>query len=141
MNNPDINIQKLRHVYSVLRLIIAFIWIWSALVSWLIFPQEDSLGLLRQVGLVDHTQLWFSASCLLDVVLGALTLFYPSKLLWRAQIVLILFYSVVVAIGLPAFLVHPFAPIVKNLAVLGCLYHLLIFDDCRTQSLNPKRMV
>jgi hypothetical protein len=40
--------------------------------------------------------------------------------------VLVAFYSVAVSVGLPEFLIHPFGPITKNMAVLACLAYLAI---------------
>ena len=40
--------------------------------------------------------------------------------LWWSQCALVVFYTAVIAIALPEFLVHPFGPIVKNIAVLLC---------------------
>ncbi|AMP04160.1 doxX-like family protein [Collimonas pratensis] len=37
-------------------------------------------------------------------------------------------YSAAIAIGLPAFLIHPFGPITKNIAVIACLLYLTIME-------------
>ena len=47
-----------------------------------------------------------------------------SRWLFDAQIAVILGYSAIVAVCLPEFLLHPFAPIVKNLAILAAIWLL-----------------
>jgi hypothetical protein len=134
MKNPDINLASphlaasLIRLYWVTRLSLAFIWLWTAWVSWEIYPQAQSLAWLREIGLSDHTEFWFAASCLLDLLLGLLTLVFVSRKLWIVQIILVLFYSLVIMARLPEFMIHPFAPVIKNLAVLCCLYYLLVID-------------
>jgi hypothetical protein len=136
MKNPN-NEQKLatglRRLYWMNRTGMAFIWIWSAWVSWFMYPQAESLEWLRRLGLVDHTQFWLAASCALDLVMGIVTLALPSKMLWRVQMMLVVFYSVAIMYGLPEFLLHPFGPVIKNIAVLGCLYFLMIFEELITK--------
>jgi hypothetical protein len=60
----------------------------------------------------------------LDLAMAAATVLRPGRRLWLAQIALICVYSVLVIWRLPEFLLHPFAPIVKNLAVLALLAQL-----------------
>ncbi|MBH9710507.1 DoxX-like family protein, partial [Burkholderia contaminans] len=45
--------------------------------------------------------------------------------LWAAQLALVLAYSAVIAVALPAFLWHPFGPLLKNAAVIALLFILL----------------
>ena len=71
-------------LYWCMRLGIAFIWLWTAWVSWFIYP--------------------------------------------HAQSVLVGVYTAVIMIALPEFVVHPFGPIVKNIAVLLCLAMLALAD-------------
>jgi hypothetical protein len=73
-----------------------------------------------------------AAACLFDLLMGLASAAYASRLLWQAQIVCVLAYSVVIAFGLPEFLIHPFGPISKNIAVLGCLGYLNIMEAQRS---------
>jgi len=38
--------------------------------------------------------------------------------------------SLAITIWLPEFLIHPFGPITKNIAVLACLTYLIIVEKC-----------
>ncbi len=123
MNDSAINLPRL---VFVLRMIVAMIWMWSAIDAWFFYPHATSLSWLRIVGFTSHTDFWFAASCALDLLMGFGALFFPRRLLWGAQMILVAAYSIVIGIDLPEFVFHPFAPVIKNLAVLGCLYVLFV---------------
>ena len=44
--------------------------------------------------------------------------------LWRAQLALIGFYTLVIACMLPEFLIHPYGPLTKNLPLLAAIWLL-----------------
>jgi hypothetical protein len=60
----------------------------------------------------------------MDAAMGIASALFASSKLWLAQMGLVIFYSIAIAIGLPEFLFQPFGPITKNLAVLACLGYL-----------------
>lgn len=107
------------------RFVLATIWLATGVLSMGIFPQQESMALLAQVGLhgtIALIALYGSAA--LDMLFGVLTLLRPSPLLWRAQGSLVLGYSVIIALCLPAFWLHPFGPMLKNLPILLLLWFL-----------------
>ncbi|WP_042298262.1 SDR family oxidoreductase [Paraburkholderia bannensis] len=109
-----------------LRFALAVTWIWSALASAWLHPQAQSLALLARVGLhgtIALTALY--AASALDFLFGLATIFRPGRRLWCAQIVLIVFYTAVIAIALPELLTDPFGSILKNLPILALLLVLL----------------
>lgn len=123
------NIQtKLIGLYWAMRLSIAFIWIWTAAVSWFIYPKTESLNWLYQLGLTHHTDLWLIGACLLDMVMGVASALFASRMLWKLQFVVVIVYSCTTIIWLPELLIHPFGPITKNLAILACLTYLEITE-------------
>jgi len=109
-----------------MRIGIAFIWIWTAIVSWFIYPQAESLDWLRRLGLTHQTYFLFAGACLLDLVMGIASSLFTSRKIWQLQFAVVVFYSLANAIKLPEFLIHPFGPITKNIAVLACLAYLVI---------------
>lgn len=115
-------------VYWAMRLGIAAIWLWTAYVSWTVFPHAESLAWLRRSGFVYQTELVFAASCLLDLAMGIASLLFGRAWLWWAQGALVAGYTVVIAIALPEFTIHPFGPLIKNVAVLACLWLLALTD-------------
>ncbi|MBM5570178.1 MULTISPECIES: SDR family oxidoreductase [Deefgea] len=110
----------------LLRWSLAAVWLLTAVVSWH-FPRADSFALLGQAGMSATWQpLLFYGSVALDVAFGIACLLNRY---WRWQIVLVLFYSVIIAIQIPEFLWHPFGPLLKNLPILALL---LMLDQLKT---------
>jgi hypothetical protein len=118
----------LNRLYWSMRLGISFIWIWTAFVSWYVYPHADSIALLRKTGITNHTDLVFVASCLLDLVMGIASCIFARSFLWWSQFLIVSAYTVVISVLLPEFLVHPFGPITKNISVLTCLAILAVAD-------------
>jgi hypothetical protein len=121
----------LLRLYWFARLGMAFIWLWTAASSWLFFPHAQSIAWLQRLGIAFRTDWCFGAACLADLAMGCATLLFASRRLWQAQIVLVVFYSIAIMIGLPEFLFEPFGPISKNVAVLVCLTLLLAMEERR----------
>lgn len=115
---------------KLMRYTLAAVWLATGALSLGIFPQQESLQLLEQVGLRGDAALvaLYSAASL-DVMLGILTLARPCPLLWRAQATLVLVYSVIIAICLPAYWLHPFGPVLKNLPILMLLWLLHEYEE------------
>jgi hypothetical protein len=112
----------------VLRIALALMWLWTAIVSFGLYPVADSLALLARVGL--HGALALVAlygAAALDLALGVLTLAAPARWrrpVWLAQLALIAAYTVLVSVFLPEYWLHPYGPISKNLP-LAALVALL----------------
>ena len=108
-----------------MRYTLATVWLVTGVLSLGVFPQNESLALLRYMGL--HGELALAAlysSAALDIVLGILTIASPSPRLWRFQAVLVLGYSIIITIFLPWYWLHPFGPVLKNLPILMLLWLL-----------------
>ncbi len=129
----DFEVNLLR-LYWLMRLSMAFIWISTAAVSWFIFPQADSLNWLRNIGITHQTAAIFGAACLFDLLMGLASAIHPTRLLWQLQIIAVSAYTLVIAVALPEFLWHPFGPVTKNLAVLACLFFLVVMERWRNRS-------
>ncbi|GGP18025.1 SDR family oxidoreductase [Silvimonas iriomotensis] len=109
---------------------LALVWLGTAVVSLWLFPVAGSNQLLAACHVPPP---WFAlmriGAAVLDAALGVLTLLAPGRRLWQGQIALIAVYSVIVALCLPEFLVHPFGPLLKNAGLLGALFALLILEE------------
>jgi hypothetical protein len=76
------------------------------------------------VGIPNEWQaLLFYGSVAMDTLFGWACLFNVA---WRWQLLLVLFYSIVIAVAMPEFLLHPFGPLLKNLPILALL---ILFDQ------------
>jgi hypothetical protein len=112
------------------RGVVAAIWLVTAAISAWVFPVAESLALLAPYGLTgDGARAALAIAVLLDLVMGIATLLRPGRRLWLAQLALIAGYTALIAWKLPAFLIHPFGPVLKNLAVAGLLVILYAEED------------
>ncbi|MBB1600817.1 hypothetical protein A9977_12290 [Variovorax sp. UMC13] len=116
----------LRWLAPLLRLSIAFVWIWTFVVSIGLYPRAQSLDLLAQVGAHGAwAELLLSAAALFDLSLGIGTLALPaalrSRLLWPLQLLLIGFYMAAITLTMPHFWLHPFGPLSKNLPMCAAI--------------------
>jgi uncharacterized protein YbjT (DUF2867 family) len=111
------------------RVAVALTWLFTGAVSLGLYPVRASLALLAQVGLHGgFAQVALYGAALLDLALGLGTLLLHGRALrlaYLAQAALIVSYTAIITVALPAFWLHPFGPILKNLpmlALIGALY-------------------
>ncbi|TCS38678.1 nucleoside-diphosphate-sugar epimerase [Paucimonas lemoignei] len=111
------------------RLALALVWIITGVLSLGIFPVDQSLDLLRRVGLHNVVaDIALYGAALLDLAFGLATLLASGRLLWRLQMALIAGYTIIISIFLPEYWLHPFGPILKNIAILALLIVLDAFE-------------
>jgi len=122
---------KLGWLLPILRYSIALVWLLTALVSFGLYPLEDSFALLGRAGVPAELQpLMLYGAATFDLLLGLGTMFLlRRRWLWLAQLGLIGFYSVVIALMLPEFLLHPFGPLTKNLPMLAAIWLLYQLEE------------
>ncbi|MGF6767683.1 uncharacterized protein YbjT (DUF2867 family) [Paraburkholderia sp. GAS199] len=116
----------------LLRSVLAFVWIWTAVSSVFLYPRDESLALLARAYLHGTNAIvafWLAAA--IDFVFGALTMIKPGRLLWLSQTALIVTYSLIIAVTMPEILWHPFGPVLKNLPILAILLILFSEDTSR----------
>jgi uncharacterized protein YbjT (DUF2867 family) len=113
------------------RVSVALVWLWTALVSFGIYPVQDSLALLARTGVTGALALWLLyGAAALDLALGLATLALSARWrrpLWAGQLMLIAAYTVVITIFLPEYWLHPYGPVLKNIpmaVLIGMLYTL-----------------
>ena len=119
---PQSAVKQAARLYfhaPALRLAIAFMWLWSGIVSMGLYPLKDSLALLAKTGLHGWpaiTALYGAA--LLDIALGLAVLAARNvRLLMFAQIALIAAYTAILSAFAPELWLHPFGPVLKNIPV------------------------
>jgi hypothetical protein len=113
---------------------LAALWIGTALVSFGLYPAEQSYALLQQVGVPPAWRpLALYGAATLDLVLGVLTLLplRRARALWAAQMLLIGGYTLIISLRLPEYWLHPFGPIGKNLPLLALLVMLYVLSAPR----------
>lgn len=115
-------------LWPLLRLSLAFMWIWTGLTSAFWYPVSDSYQMLSAVGLSGVAlPIALYAAALLDTLLGlALLLNYRLRLVLLAQVAMMLGYSLILTFCLPEFWLHPFGPISKNLPLIAASLMLYV---------------
>lgn len=123
---PARQLAWLRWLAPLLRLSIAFVWIWTFVVSIGLYPRAQSLDLLAQVGASGlWAELLLTGAALFDLALGIGTIGLAAPLrvrfLWPLQLLLIAFYTVVITFAMPDFWLHPFGPLSKNVPMCAAI--------------------
>lgn len=115
---------QLGWMLPMLRIALALVWFLTAAVSLWGWPRDESYALLGEVGIPSSLQpVMFYGSVAMDAAFGFTCLL---NIAWRWQLLLVLFYSAIIAIAMPQFLLHPFGPLLKNVPILALL---LMFDQ------------
>ena len=114
----------------LLRLSIAFLWIWSGLVSIFFFPAEQSYQFLAASGITGNAApAMLYGLALMDIVIGLATLtVYRIRPLILFQLTIIFLYTLMITFTLPEFWLHPFGPVLKNIPLLTTLLVYLILE-------------
>lgn len=129
---PAVRLQaQCNWLLPLLRLSIALVWIVTGIVSLGWYPVADSYALLARVGVTGKlAPLMLYGAALLDLAFGIATLaLRRRRLLWLAQIAVIVFYSVIISWRLPEFWLHPYGPLLKNLPMLVAIWLLLELEE------------
>lgn len=114
-----------------LRITLGLLWVWSGVVSAGFHPKADSLALLAATGITGPAApavLYGAAAA--DVLLGLAWLFRVRVVAagWL-QILMMLAYSSVIAVFLPEFWLHPFAPLAKNIPLMAATLAVMATED------------
>lgn len=124
---------RLYGLRALLRFALAFVWIWTGLVSALLHPPEASLALLASAGLTGtpaFTALYGLA--LLDVLLGlALLAGWRVRVVAWIQILMMTGYTLGAGLLLPQLWIDPFGPLSKNLPLIVATLMLIAMDEPR----------
>lgn len=119
----------------LLRVALAALWIWTAIVSFGVYPVEDSHALLARVGLQGTpASVALYGAATLDLLLGLLTLAAPARWwpgVWLAQLVLVAGYTALVTVFLPEYWLQPYGPVSKNLPIMAAIALLWALEPRR----------
>lgn len=118
--------RKLTLLFYLNLITLSLIWIMSGVSSLVNFEQSLELISFLDVDRVFGDVLIITAS-IADILLGVL-LWFSSLRRWviYIQIMVMLVYSFIISMFLPMYWLHPFAPVIKNLAMLILALYLLV---------------
>ena len=128
---PDRWHARLYFLQPLLRITLGVMWLWTALVSAGLYPIEQSLALLAEVGLKGTAAMVALVSAtLLDLLLGlALLLKRHVKAAAWVQVAAMASYSLIIVWALPEYWLHPFGPLIKNLPLLVATLTLIAMEE------------
>ncbi|HFS67644.1 MAG TPA: SDR family oxidoreductase, partial [Flavobacteriia bacterium] len=133
VSNAQKLFASLYFVRPLLRVIIAFVWIWSGIVSAFLYPQALALGLLYEIGIPENFALpilYFAS--FLDILIGILTLMaYRLQSLLKFQLLVIGVYTLLLTFLSGHHWLHPFGPVLKNLPLMVSIYILSRLEKFR----------
>lgn len=111
------------------KLSLAFLWIFTGLTS-IFFAPEIGYQILESAGIDDAlADLCVMGGAFADVVMGiwVLTNKY-QRLCFYTQVGIILTFTVLLTIVAPAFWLHPFGPVTKNIPILVLIWIYYSFN-------------
>ena len=128
----DLRVALAPPVDAALRASLAFLWLYTAIVSAVLPRQSGVLELLARCGFPgDAGWLALLFSCALNVALGVLTLLRPSARLYAVQALAVAGYTLTTAINVPALTIDHCGPLAKNVPVLMCVVVLCWLRQAR----------
>ncbi|PHQ78105.1 MAG: oxidoreductase [Coxiella sp. (in: Bacteria)] len=123
---------RLYFLKPLLRLSIAFIWLFTGIIS-LCAAHTQGFPLLQQAGIPSSWQpalLYGGAG--VDLLLGTATfLNYRLRLMGTLQTLLIVVYTVIASFYLPLIWLHPLGPLAKNIPLLAAIWVMMALEDAR----------
>lgn len=122
---------RLWFLQPLLRLSIATVWIFAAIASVWLFPASQSHELLAQTGLTGKSAMFaLYGAAVLDLLIGLATLVrYRPNIVIPAQLVLIVFYTIVISVALPFAWAQPFGAIIKNFPLFVATLVLWVMES------------
>lgn len=122
---------RLLFLRPLLRLSIAFVWIYTGFISIFVYPIESSYKLLAQLGIGESAvPITLYGAAILDFLLGIATLLgYRLKIIGIAQIILIISYTILITLFLPEYWIHPFGPISKNIPLVISILIMISIEN------------
>jgi uncharacterized protein YbjT (DUF2867 family) len=113
-----------------LRWSIAFVWLYTGIISLFFVPTEISYGMLAKTG-IDATwaPLFLYGASLIDLSLGIAVLLrlYPRQI-GCLQILLMILYTLIITFSQPEHWLHPFGPVSKNVPMVLTIIVLMILE-------------
>jgi len=135
----DLRVRISPAVAWAVRGALAFMWIYTALISALLPTQSGVLHLLARCGFEGRVGVAvLIASCSMNLLLGTLTLVRPSPWLYAVQCGAVLGYGLTAAFNMPELTLDHCAPLVKNVPVLMAVMLLWLAHPARPTTLRAR---
>ncbi|MCU7837819.1 MAG: SDR family oxidoreductase [Candidatus Thiodiazotropha sp. (ex Troendleina suluensis)] len=114
----------------ILRLSIAFVWLFTGIISILVVPIETSYTMLSKAGINGlFAPLMLYSAATIDLLLGIATLFrYRTSWTGWTQISIVLLYTLIITISQPEQWIHPFGPVTKNAPFILAILIMMVLE-------------
>lgn len=122
-----------RALSRLLRLTLAFLWIWTGIVSLGLYPITDSLALVAPLGLPETlSRALILGGGGLDLLLGGLLL-ARWRVVWvgMAQLGLMATYTLLISVFMPDLWLHPLGAVSKNIPLAAATLALMALEAPR----------
>ncbi|WP_137937985.1 NAD(P)H-binding protein [Chitinivorax sp. B] len=117
----------------LMRLSLAFVWLWTAWVSLFAFDRAQSLAWLAACHIpADVAPAVLIGASMADALIGLALLLRPPRWIWPTQLLVMGGYMVMLTTCLPSFWLHPFGPLSKNLPILASVIVLWMMAPARS---------
>ena len=137
----DLHVDMPAPVALLLRLSVAFMWLYTALITALLPQASGVLNLLARCGFEGRAGVAVMvASCTLNSVLGLALLRRPPPWLWPLQIGAVLGYTLTAALNMPELTIDHCGPLVKNVPVLAVLMLLWLAQPAAQASAGSRHI-
>lgn len=130
---PDNWHASLFFLKPLLRFAIAFLWIFTGVISAFVFPFEQSIAMLAKAGI---TGVWapimLYGAAATDIALGFATLLaYRISLVGMIQISVIVLYTTIITFSQFEQWLHPFGPVSKNIPLIVATLIMIVLERKR----------
>jgi uncharacterized protein YbjT (DUF2867 family) len=134
----DLRVQLSPAAAGLARLSLAFMWLYTSLISALLPQQSGVLQLLARCGFEGRLGLAALVfSCSLNIALGVLALRRPVPWALALQVVAVVGYTATAAFNMPELTLDHCGPLVKNLPVLALIALLWLALPPRGEAVRP----
>ncbi|TMH30317.1 MAG: SDR family oxidoreductase [Betaproteobacteria bacterium] len=135
----DLRVRLSPALALAMRASIAFMWLYTALISACLPNESGVLNLLARCGFDGR---WGVAalvfSCALNITMGSLLLLRPTPWLYALQCAAVIGYTATAALNMPELTIDHCGPLVKNLPVLGLVLLLWMGGQFRSPQSNKR---
>ncbi|WP_307396386.1 DoxX-like family protein [Bacillus horti] len=137
---PPLSSIRLTLVHWLIRLIVAFVWLYQGLIPKILYPEFGELQLLQQAGLGGSYELrTLYALGLVEIAFGLLLLFWSKRWMYVVQIGALVLLTIVSGVANVEVWFAPFNPLTLNLLLLGFSVMYICIDPVVPKASNCKR--
>lgn len=121
---------ELYFLRPLLRISIAFLWIFTGIISAFVFPANESYAMLAKAGVSGiWAPIMLYGAAALDIALGIAALVrFRISLTASIQIFIIALYTVIITFSQPEQWIHPFGPVSKNIPLIVATFFMIALE-------------